>query len=266
MKITFAALSFFLLGLSSAQPEVYVRGVLRVPGSYRWAHNVPDVEVTREWWFAKDKMTFISQGWSFEYNPRWDWRITLDKEKNRLIAVNLSERWYVEISLDADPLTMLSSERADYFKVFQMGGRIENTGEEEIVLDRDCAVFRVEEWIDADKADRFYQIERTMKLTKEISFSWRIFEESRRWLTAFFNPDEDLVKRWSGLEGFILAEDVLLFEVAGKLSWSFRVEEISEKHPPAGIFDIPENFHRRKNITPGELRDMFGMLYPEPIY
>jgi hypothetical protein len=266
MEKIFAAASIFLLGIASAQADVYVRGILRVPGSYRWAHNVPDVEVVREWWFGQNKMTFISTGWSYEYNPRWDWRFTLEKETNGLLAVNLSERWYVELALDADPLTLFDSGLAGYFKVFQMGGRVVNTGEKETILGRECEVFKVEEWVEAAKANRFYEIERTMRLTTDVPFPWRIFEELRRRLTALFNPDEALSKGWSGLEGFILAEDVLFFELAGKLSWSFAVEEISEKPAPAGIFDIPANFQKKEKITPGELFDMFGMLYPEPIY
>ena len=69
------------------QADVYVRGILHFKGGYRYGINVPKADVVHEWWFGKDKVTYISTGWNFKVDNiafNTDMSFTLDKTKQSI--------------------------------------------------------------------------------------------------------------------------------------------------------------------------------------
>jgi len=175
-----------------AQADVYVKGILHFEGSYRYGINVPGADVVNEWWFGKDKVTFISTGWRFKVDDvanNTDMRFTLDKKKQCIFVANLKEKFYIEIPLPMNLLFHMDKSIADSLKNFQINGDIKKTGKRETINQKVCDVYKVSEWISYGDS-RFYDRDRTIMTTTDVPFNWKLANELFRLIRSFFNPQE----------------------------------------------------------------------------
>lgn len=262
--ITFLIIFFFISTVVHA--DIYVKGILHIDGGYRYGHNVPDMDVVQEWWFGENKVTFISTGWRFDYFIRTDWCFTLDRERERIIVANLSEKWFLEVPLPMNLLSHVDQSLAGMLNLFQINGRVEKTGEKKTINQKVCDVYEVSEWIIRGDDDRYYDRERTVMITSDVPFDWQIVNELYQWIRSFPKLQKSYISELNKLKGFILAENNVLSALGYQVKWSFRVLEIDDKKAPRNIYDIPKDFKKKEKFTPRDLLDMVGVLYPRPIY
>ena len=103
MKKNRILLGLIFLYLPLLYADVYVKGILHVKGGYRYGRVVEDINAVQEWWFSKNRITFQSTGWN-TWAMANEWRLTLDKQKKRILAVNLKANTFVEILLNKNPI------------------------------------------------------------------------------------------------------------------------------------------------------------------
>lgn len=264
MKTIISFLCIFVSFSIGIQADVYVKGILHIDGGYRYGYNVPDIDVVNEWWFGKDKVTFRSTGWCLDsFNT--DFRFTLDKEKRRIIVVNLSQKSFVEVPLPMNLLSHIDQSIAERLNEYQINGTIKKTGEKQIVYQKVCDVYSVTERINRDD-DHFYERDRTVKATCDIPFDWQMINELYQWIRSFFYPQKSYLSELENIKGFILEENNVFFELAGQVTWSFKVLEISQIKASPYIYDVPKDYKKKQKFTMLDLIYIRLIMYPYPIY
>lgn len=266
MKKTIAFLCIFVLISMGIQADVYIKGILHVDGGYRYGHNVPEMDVVNEWWIGENKVTFISTGWRYHFFIRTDWRFTLDREGERIIVANLSEKWFVEVPLPMNLLSHVDQSLAGMLDLFQINGRVEKTGEKKTINQKACDVYEVSEWIIQGGDDRYYERKRTVMATSDVPFNWQIVNELYQWIRSFPTVQKSYLSELNKLKGFVLAENNVLSALGYQVKWSFRVLEIDDRKAEENIYGIPKDFKKKEKFTQRDLLDMVGVIYPRPIY
>ena len=264
MKTSMIFVMVFFSLFCTIQADVYVKGIIHIEGGYRYGHNVPDLDAVNEWWFGKDKLTFISTGWQLDYLFK-DWRFTLDRAEEKILAVNLSDGFYIEIPLSADPFSLVEGQWNERLQKYVIDGETRDAGVKEFILHKECNVFEVTEWIE-EGDDHFYERDRTVMVSSDVPFDWRMSDELYQWIRLFFNPRPAYLFDLKKMSGFILAEDVRMYELAGQVEWSFKVLEVVEKEAPPNIWSIPEGLAKKDKFSFRDLREMLAVIFPAPIY
>ena len=186
MKTIIIFFCVFILITMVVQADVYVKGILHVEGGYRSGHIVPEINAVNEWWFDRDKVTFISTGWQLEI-MNTDWRFTLDKEKKRILVINLTNATFVDVSLQKNQVSYLDPSYIEVLSDLRFNGTVEKLKEKETYLEKTCDTYRVNEWM-MEVDLRFYERERTILVTPDVPFNWQLFDELFHWIRSFFNP------------------------------------------------------------------------------
>jgi len=79
MRTTISFLYLFFSIVLLVYPDTCVKGLLNIDGGYRYAYNIPEINVVNEWYFGESKVKFSSKGWFLEFMPM-DWSF----KRNRL--------------------------------------------------------------------------------------------------------------------------------------------------------------------------------------
>ena len=247
-KIAFFLISmFFWMVIHGA---VHVKGNLHFEPFYDSGVQQPADDAVYEWWFEKNRVSFLA--------PRW--RFTLDREKNQLIAVNFNEKFYIEIQRPMNLESHVSPELAENLKQYGIEGTVKKSGEKKSFLKRECETYSISESI-VFQGQRFYDRERTVLATVDVPFDWRLLNELYGWIRSFFKPGESYQNELKKVAGFMLACDDVRFQEGARVKYSFKVLEINQKDAPASIFDIPEDFKKKAQLTRPELIDIRTTYY-----
>jgi len=250
MKPKIILIFLLVLFCFSIYGAVYVKGNLHFESFYDSGVLQPEEDAVYEWWFEKNKVSFLA--------PRW--RFTLDKEKNVLIAVNFSEKFFVKISLPMNLSSHVDQQLLENLKQYQINGNVKITGQKKVFLKKNCDEYSVSEWI-MFQDQRFYDRERTLLVTDDIPLDWKLLNELYAWIRSFFKPMESYQKELKKVNGFILASDVVRFQEGDQVKYNFKVLEIKQKKAPEFIFDIPKNFKKKDKFTRPELIDIRTTYY-----
>ena len=103
MRKSISVFLLLMLLCITAYSAVYVKGNLHFHEFYDSGILQPEEDAVYEWWFSKNKLSYVT--------PRW--RFTLDKDKNIIIAANLREKFFVEISLPMKLSSLLDKQLAE---------------------------------------------------------------------------------------------------------------------------------------------------------
>lgn len=246
------------------QAEVYVKGILHIDGGYRYGHNVPNIDAVNEWWFAKDKVTFITTGWHLEAMDT-NWRFTFDKEKKRILVINLDKKTFIDVSLEKTPISYIDPSVEKVLADFRFYGTVKKQEEKKNFLEKTCEVYQVNEWL-MEVDLRFYERARTLYVTRDVPFNWQLFNELFQWIRSFFNPHPTYVSQLQKIEGFIVKSEEAFLPRGGRLEWDFKVLEISQKKAPGNIYGIPANYKALEKFSLRDMRTMIRVVYPWPIF
>jgi hypothetical protein len=247
-KIIFFLLSVFLCTVIHS--AVYVKGNLHFEPFYDSGVQQSADDAVYEWWFEKNRVSFLA--------PRW--RFTLDRDKNQLIAVNSNEKFYVEIPLPMKLEAHVSSELAENLKQYGIEGTIKKSEEKKICLKKTCETYLVSESI-VFQGQSFYERERTVLATLDVSFDWKLLNELYGLIRSFFKPGEAYQNELKQIAGFVMASEDVRFQEGIQVKYNLRVLEIIEKAAPESVFDIPEGFKKRDAFTRSELIDIRTTYY-----
>lgn len=264
MKQFFLLLSFAFIS-TGLHADIYIKGVLNIDAGYRCGHVVPATEVTNEWWFGKEKVTFITTGWNLEWMGT-DWRFTLDKERSRIIAANLTEKFFVEVPLPMNLLSHVDQSEAERLSTVRIDGTVKKLDHEKVFLKKKCMVYEVNESITA--FDKFYDRNRRVAATLDVPFNWQLMKDLYMWIRSFFNLPQGYLSELKKYEGFVLEEDNIFYQMGGQqIKWTFKVLEISPKQAPKNIYDVPgKNIKKKQRFAYQDLVLMRRIVYPRPLY
>jgi hypothetical protein len=265
MKFAISLIFICLLVPLDIRADVYVKGKLKINAGYRCGRYVPEAEIINEWWFGRNKVTFITTGWDLEWMST-DWRFTLDREEERIIVTNLTNKSVIEVPFSMNPQSLLDRSYADRLQMVRIDGTVKKLNEKRTILGKECDVYEFHEWITA--FDRFYDRDRTTLATEDVPFDWKLMDDLFMWIRSFFNLQKSYISELGKFKGFILEESAIFYQLGGQqIRWSFKVSEISQKKAPTNIYGAPDGaFNKKDKFAYVDLVYMRRIVYPRPIF
>ena len=137
MKKRSILISILLFLCNLAFTAVYVKGIHHFDSYYSYGVVHPESDRVDEWWFDKDKVSFITS----------DWHLILDKEKQHIITINRREKTYTLIPLPVTVSSHLAASMIEVMKNYHLDGIIKKKENREKAHERVCDQFEVSEWL-----------------------------------------------------------------------------------------------------------------------
>lgn len=246
----------FLLS-SHITADTYVKENVHFDGKYFLGSIELERDYINEWWFGNRRVSVISR----------NFRVTLDKKNQRMIVVNLTQQTYVEISLTLNPLIYVDEEGNQRLKFYRITGTLEKTPGKKQIREKTCDMYVLNEKICSDEDiltyenKCFFDLERKAAVTADVPFDWRLKLELSEMLRIFFNPKRSYLNQLRKMNGYVYASQNILYLRAGKLTYSTKTVEISEKEAPADIYNSPGGIHKNKTLSFAELNLLMRLLY-----
>jgi hypothetical protein len=242
------ALSLYLPLVAGA--DIRVLGTLSVEPAPEWGRKATDLTIAREWWFAGDRMAFVTQ----------DWRYVFDKSRGRILVINTTDRYFVEAGMTVDSRKLVDPGYVRALGRFRANGTVERSPKKKTVLGRECAGTVISEWL-VDDNQHFFDRDRTVYATTDVPFDWRLSRDLAAWMLSFFNPEMTYFGGMRSIEGFPLAETDVYVRNTRRTAYGTEVTDIREATPAGGFYDIPEGFSRREKLSQRDLLAMRQILY-----
>lgn len=262
MKKIIPFLGLLIFSSTAIPADVYIRAVQRFEGRYHHGSFQPEYDLVHEFWFGNNCLTILRQGYqNYEgYPVEPALRLTLDQQKQRVIAVNYHESTFVDIPMPMNLHAALDSSLLDIVNNYRIDGTVQQTGKKKTIDRRVCAEFKVTEAI-AYGDDRFYERDRAIMATQDVPFDWRLLDELYQWIRSFFNPQQSYLADLRKINGFIYASEDVRFQEGQQIKSSFIVLEMSEKKSPENIFDLPVDLKKKTKLIREDLIAMRGIAY-----
>ena len=93
---------------------IHVKGNLHFDAFYDSGVQQPEEDVVYEWWFEKDRVSFVTDRWRF----------TLDKGQQRLLAVHRLEKFYVAMPLPLNFQSHVDQQLLENLKQYRIEGTV----------------------------------------------------------------------------------------------------------------------------------------------
>ncbi|MCP4146475.1 MAG: hypothetical protein GY757_01880 [bacterium] len=264
MKFTCMLVSVLIFISLPVCADVFVKGVLHIDGGYRYGRTVQEVNADNLWWFAKNKVTYISKGLTLKVMDT-DLRVTLDKEKNHVIVSNLKEKSYVIVPLDKEPMSIADPAYPKRIEKLQHNGTVKKEAGKKFFLGKSCDSYDLYLWLmEVDLKVR--EKKRTVLATTDVPFDYLLNDKLTLWIHSLLNIHPDYTAQLKKIKGFVLKTEEMIVARGSKEKWDFKVLDISEKKAPANIYGIPANFKRKDKLAVYELDALKNLLYPYPIF
>lgn len=242
MRINISIFFIFIFVSITCNASIYVKGNLHFDSYYSFGTINSEFDEVNQWWFDKGKVSFITP----------EWRLTLDKQKQRILAVNRREKKYTEISLPVKKSSHLDQSLIDLIKDYHLDGTLTAMKEKVTLHGKECDGYKVSEWFIFQK-ERFYDRDRIIRITDDVPFDWRLLEELHQWIYSYFNPQKNYLSQLKKLKGFVLESQNVQINGGKKINWSFKIMEISTKPAPDKIFMIPEGYKKKEKLSREDL-------------
>jgi hypothetical protein len=234
--IAVLAASLFLP--AAARADIHVIGAVRVEPAPEWGRRASDLSIAREWWFGRDAMTFITQGW----------RYVFDKGRGRILVINAEEKYVVAVAMTADVPDIVEAGYLDALGRTRVNGTVAKSSQTMTVLGAECPGTAVSEWIVSD-GQHVFDRDRMIYACPGVDFDWRMYRNLTTWMVTFFNPQMAYFGGLRSIEGFPLAETAVYTRNSRQVSYGTVVTAMYEEPPPAGIYEIPAGYARRDKLN-----------------
>ncbi|MEN6310012.1 MAG: hypothetical protein ABFD80_00575, partial [Acidobacteriota bacterium] len=161
-------------GPDPAQTDFHVIGSLAVEPAPEWGRKAESLMISREWWFNRTQMVFITQGW----------RYVFDKGRSRILVINAADGYYIEVSMLADTRDLVDPEYAATLGRVRASGTVSKSPNKRTALERECNTTAISEWL-VDDGQHVFDRDRTVYATTDVPFDWRMYRDLTTWMVSF---------------------------------------------------------------------------------
>lgn len=262
MNKIIAFLGLVLLLSTEIQADVYVKAIYRFESRYHHGSMQPDYELAYEWWVGKDKVSLFRQ----EYRNYEDYilepaiRLTYDKGQRQIIVVNYSDSICAVVPMNGSIKDYSDSTLVDALQNYRVNGTIRQTSETTIIDQKICDIFDVTEEIFYSER-KFYDRQRTLKITADVPFDWRLIEELSQWIRTLFNPQPSYLTELQKMSGIIYSAEDIRFSRGEQVKSTFRIVEINQKDAPANIYDPPDKLKKVERPDQNLVNPLWRIIY-----
>jgi hypothetical protein len=188
-------------------------------------------------WLGKDRVAFITPEEIYIYNK------TL--KKVRMAAPK--QKTYVEADVPLDMSKLLSPETAAGMSRYKIKGTVKRTDKTRIILDKKCVGYEMNQWVDLG-GKKVNESKAMIWVYEDIAPGFAIFNELMDIIRQKTNRDEAFRQELLKLKGAQLLLEINQVYQGESIKFRIEVVEISEKDPPAGIYEIPKDFTKKEKL------------------
>jgi hypothetical protein len=234
----------------NAVADIRVIGTQRVEPAPEWGRRATDLAIPREWWFGRGTMAFLTQ----------DWRYVFDKNRGRILVINVKDGYFVEAAMTADSRDLVDPGFLDALGRYSVHGTVAKSPNSRTVLGKECPGTVVSEWIINDN-QHFFDRDRTIYASPDVPFDWSMSRDLTMWMVSFFNPQMAYFGGLRSIVGFPLAETDVYTRNNQRMNYGTEVTEMWEVTPPRDFYEIPAGFSRREKLSQRDILAMRQILY-----
>jgi hypothetical protein len=188
-------------------------------------------------WVGKDRAAFITPEEIYIYN----------KELKKVRIAALKQKTYVETVVPLDMSKLLSPETTARLSQYKIKGTVKRTDETRTILNRKCAAYKIDQWVDV-QGQKYSESQMTVWAYEDMGPDFAIFDELMDIIRQMTNRDEAFRKELQKIKGAQLLLEIVQTFQGESTNYRIEVVEISEKEPPAGIYEVPEGYTKKETL------------------
>jgi hypothetical protein len=250
MPRTFIVAIAVVLLASAALGDIRVVGTLRFEPNPQWGRKATDLALAREWWFGPNVMALLTE----------EWRYVFDKNRGRILVINVKDKYVVAASMTAGPQDLVEPGFLDALGRTQVNGTLTKSPNRRTVLGKDCLGTVVSEWIISDGRHVFDR-DRTIYASPDVPFDWQMNRDLTMWMVTFFNPQMAYFGGLRSVEGFPLVETDVFTRNDQQMNYSTEVTGMWDVSPAPDFYEIPAGFARKEKLSQRDILAMRQLLY-----
>ena len=187
--------------------------------------------VTQEQWMGTDKIATISDNNT----------IILDLGKKKFYMLQNASKTYVESSLPLDMTSLMPEQMASMMKGFMSGMSVS--------VQPNGQTKQIGNWkakgYDFTITAMGMPIKMIMWASSDVPFDWKKYQPlNAEVFKATMRMGEQFIQELQKLEGYPIATDMEMMGVKVEM----KVEEISEKTPPANVYSVPADYTKKAKL------------------
>jgi len=179
--------------------------------------------------------------------------LILDREKSVFYYIIPRARMYVETPIPVDISMILPEDEMWERKSRGSSGTVEPTGDSKEFLGRESLEYKITSWFytgDTRKGEREFSV----WATTDVPFDLDLYQSMLEILRKIHNRDEayrEELRKMKGLQMYLEYSEGWWF--SGKKIIT-EIIEIKETTPPEGIYEVPEGYTRKAELTEEDLQ------------
>jgi hypothetical protein len=240
LGITFTAALFI-------HADVYIKEKSHTDGYYYGGVNRPAEDSTNELWLGDGKIAHITEN-----------SITIiEKEKNRALIINKTDKTYVETTLPIDLSKLGPEQVAPIIQGIRYQGTVKEIAETKTIGERKCKGYTLNTY-SMYQGERNNELDTTLWASEDLPFDMNKYRDLVFNIYRLRNYSNELLEEIKKVDGFRIAAESLFYPKGFSVKRTTEVLEISAKEPPPGVYSVPEGFTKNERFTIPELRRLLG--------
>jgi hypothetical protein len=245
--VLFMILGITITAASFVHADVYIKQKSHTDGYYYGGVNRPAVDSTNELWLGNGEIALITGN-----------SITIiEKEKNRALIINKSDKTYVETTLPIDLSKLGPEQVAPIIQGIRYKGTVKETAETKTVGKRKCKCYEMNTY-SMYRGERNNELDTTLWASKDLPFDMDKYRDLVFNIYRLRNYSDELLDEMKKIDGYRIAAESLFYPKGFSVKTTTEVTEISQKEPPPGIYSVPQGFTKKERFTIPELRRLLG--------
>ncbi|NIM13626.1 MAG: hypothetical protein GTO45_16030 [Candidatus Aminicenantes bacterium] len=228
MKQAIVVVLVVLLGTVFLSADLYIK-------AERYRNETKDG--VHDLWLGKDRAAFITPEEIYIYN----------KKLKKVWMAAPKQKTYVVADVPLDMSKLLSPETAARMSQYKIRGTVKRTDKTRTILNKKCVGYEMDQWVDL--AGKKVNESKTMIwVYEDIGPGFAIFNELMDIIRQKTNRDEAFRQELLKIKGAQLLLEIVQAYHGETINYRIEVKEISEKDPPAGVYEIPKDFAKKEKL------------------
>ena len=160
---------------------------------------------------------------------------------------------YAEIALPVNWMTVVDSALAGRLQMFRRLGEVKATGETKKIGEWSCKEYEVYSWIRYMDI-RYDERETTVWVTEYLPLELAVYHEMTAAVGQIRNYSDDLIEEFKKIEGLPIVSEGVIYMKGFSVDTNEELIEMYEADAPAGVYEIPEGYTKKEQLTMQDLR------------
>jgi len=184
-----------------------------------------------------------------------NWKIILDMNRNMMFIINRQDSSYVECNLPFEWSKVVSEDLVGMLKVFERKGSVIKTGNKMKIGTWDCHEYAVNSYF-IYEGSKFNETDSKIWASTDLLVDQETFSQMITIMHRFANYDSSFIEQLNMIDGYQVNLESLFYPKGFSVASNQKVIEVIQTNPPSGMYEVPEGYLKKENLTLEELRSL----------